>query len=386
VTVGVALALPLVASLAALAGVDAEVGLRAEGRTSTLAPAGLATETRGAILAVPRASLRIAVAPLRIDARYEARIWTSDVERHPSPLATHSAELRLGTRRDLPWRAEVSASAARGRTDPLADPILALASTGLLQATALDPVPFEALRTTASGSIAFGPRTTLAGGATAWHSGASDRADRLTLPVQRGATAELSLARLASLRDTLRLRARGSATTTAGVAADVDAASGWASAGWRRRMTPMLDGWLDAGAALWWEDRPAEPARRGVLPVGEAGAAYERGPATLELAAQAEPYTDRLTGVLDPMMRARAALRWRVSPRTSLASTASAGALPDGDTALASFDARVRYGWRETLAVEVGLVGRWQRERRTAVPTFAEGGVVVALAWESGPL
>lgn len=384
--VGCALALPIVASLVVAASADAELGLRAEGRTSTLAPSGAAAETRGALLAIPRAALRLDAAALRLQASYAPRIWTSDVADHPSPLVTHEGELRLETRHDRPWRAELSASAARGRTDPLGDPVAALQAAGASEATALEPVPFEALRAGTGGSLAFDVRTTLAGSASAWRSGGIDAADQLRLPTQRGAMAELSLARLVSVRDTLRLRARAFATRTAMIAADVDAASTSASAGWRRRLTERLDGWVDGGAALSWEDPADGPVRRGALPVGEAGLAYERGRASAELAAEVAPYTGRLTGELDPMLRGRAGFRWRTSPRLSFASTASGGAIPGGDTALAALDARARYALRERLGLEVGLVGRWQRERRSDLPSFGEGGAVVALAWESGAL
>ena len=383
---GCALALPVIASVVAAASADAELGLRAEGRTITLAPSGAPADTRGALLAIPRAALRLDAAALRLQASYAPRFWTSDVADRPSPLVTHEGELRLETRHDRPWRAEAAASAARGRTDPLADPLAALTQTGVTEATALDPVPFEALRGGLGGSLAFDLRTTLAGSGSAWRTGGIDAADRIRLPLQRGAGAEVSLAHLVSVRDTLRLRANASGTRTAAVGGDVDAASASASAGWRRRLTERLDGWLEAGAALWWEDRGDEPIRRGALPVGEAGLSYRRGDVGAELAAQVAPYTDRLTGELDPMVRGRTTLRWQRTPRLTLASTASGGTLLDGDTALATWDARARYAMRERLAFEVAVVGRWQREQRNDLPSFMEGGVVVALAWESGAL
>lgn len=381
------LACSLVASLAMLANVEGDAGLRAESRTSTFAPAGLSPDTRTGWLAAGQARVALDVLALRLTGSYAPRFWTSDVEGRPSPLATQEAGARVETHHSAPWNASAELSATRGKTDPLADPWqAALATRGLLQASTLEPVAFEAARAALGASVPFDLRTTVAGRAAAWQSGGWGADARVLLPTQRGVAAELSLRHLVSVRDTIALQATAEGTTTA--LADADARSGWTtlSGTWRRRLSTTVDGWAGAGAAAFVEDVPVVPVRRSVFAVGEAGAAWELRRASLEVVARVVPYVDRLTAAVGPMALASCRVTSRWSPRVSLSASASAGARPNGETALASAEATARLAVRPTLALELGLVGRWQHEDRPELPSFAQAAVVAAVAWDSGPL
>ncbi len=379
-----ALALPLVASLATAVELDAGLDLRAESRTSTVAPEGLAPHTREALLARPGANAVLDAVPLRATASYAATIWTSDVEERPSPLVTHDALLRLETYHASPWRAGATVSAARGWTDPLADPVQALSQQGPAQSPALAPIEFEAVRGVVDGTFPLDLRTTVGAEASASRSGAVKLVDRTAYPVQEGAAAQLSVVHLLSPRSTLRVAAAASATRTE-LASGSDE-SGWATgtARWRARMTRTMDAWAGAGVASARRNVPGAETERWARAIGDIGLAYAFGRGEAELSAQTVPFTDRFTGDVVLMFQGAGALRWRESPRLSFAVTGSGGATESGDTALAGLDARAAYALAQRLAVEAAIVGRWQHERAVGAPSFAEIGVVVAVAWQSG--
>lgn len=386
-----ALAPSIVASLAALASAEVDLGIRAESRASTLAPRGLPAETRAGLAAAARAGLTVDVWRLRLATVYAPRMWTSDVEAEPSPIATHEIEARIASRHGPLWSADASASAVRGRTDPFADPWRSVEGPGTPSHTpALQPIPFEAVRGAVGGTFPLGLRTTLAGRAGGWQSGGADAEARELLPVQRGLGLDLSLTFLLGPRDTLRFQTSSAVTTTASTRRDVrdDSEGGWSTAAgrWRRRLSRLVDGWAGAGAALSFEDAPDVPAEHTVFPVGEVGLAYAIPRATVEVEGRVAPFTDRITGDVGPVGLASCAVRFRWAPRLSMAASASAGARPGGDTVLAVLDARVHFTPRDRLGLELGLVGRWQRERVGTAPSFAEGGVIVAVSWDSGPL
>lgn len=379
-----ALALPLLASLATAVGLDAGIDLRAESRTSTVAPEESATFTREALLARPRGDVVLDAVPLRATASYAATIWTSDVEERPSPLVTHDAQLRLETYHASPWRAGATVSAARGWTDPLADPVQALLQQGPSQSPALAPIEFEAVRGVVDGTFPLDLRTAVGAEASASRSGAVKLVDRTAYPVQEGAAAQLSVVHLLTPRNTLRLAATVNATRT-DLASGRDV-SGWATgtARWRVRMTRTADAWAGAGVVLARRDLPGAETERWTRPIGEIGLAYAAGRGEAELSAQTVPFTDRFSGDVVLMLQGAGALRWRETPRLSFAVTGSGGATESGDTALAGLDARATYALAPRLAVEAAIVGRWQHERAPGAPSFAEIGVAFAVAWQSG--
>lgn len=382
-SLGCALALPLLASLAAAADAGLQLDLLAESRTSTVQPEGLSLRSRQALVARPRAALRLDAGPLRLGAAYAATIWTSDVEASPEPLVTQEALVRLENRPARTWRARATAAAARGQTDPFADPVQALPPADLSQSPALASVRFEALSAGLDGTLPVGRRTTIAGEAGAWRSGGAEAADRAALPLQDSAALQLGVTRLLSERNRLRLAASASGSRTETASGDDLSAWATATATWRGRLTRRLDGWAGAGAGVAYEDEPGTDPERRASPVGELGLAWEHPRGAAELSGRAVPFTDRFTGDVALMFQATGALRWRASPRVSFAATASGGALRNGNSALAALDARWTWAARERVALEAGLVGRWQRERASTAPSFAELGVVLALRWES---
>ncbi len=378
-----ALALPLLASLAVAVGLDAGVDLRTESRTSTVSPEGFAPYTREALLARPGANVVLDAVPLRATATYAATIWTSDVEQRPSPLVTHDAQLRLETYHASPWRAGATVSAARGWTDPLADPVAALAQQGPTQSPALEPVEFEAFRGAVEGTFPLDLRTTFGVEASASRSGAARMSDRTAYPLQDVAAAQLSVVHLLSPRSTLRVAATANATRT-DLASGTDD-SGWATgtARWRVRMTRTVDAWAGAGVAAARRDQPGPEMEWWTRPIGEIGLAYASGRGEAELSAQTIPFTDRLTGDVVLMFQGACAVRWRETPRLSFAVTGSGGTTETGDTTIAALDARGIYALAQGLSVEAAIVGRWQHEPALGPPSFAELGVAVSIAWRS---
>ncbi len=381
-----ALALPALASLVTLVSAEAQLDLDAASRTSTVAVEHASPYAREALLARPGAAVRLDEEPLRLTGTYAATIWTSDVEARPSPLVTHDAQITLESHHASPWHAAASASAARGWTDPLADPVNALASpAGLSQSPSLAPLEFEALRAGFDASWRLDPRSTVTAAGSASRSAAVHEVDRAVLPPQDGATADVGWGYRLSRRNTLQLAIAGTATRTRSAAGTDD--SGWArsSAALRLRLARVVEGWAGAGVLVTRHDAPDLPSRRGATGTGEMGVAYETDRTRAQLSAQAIPFTDRYTGDVAVMYQASGALRWRASERVALTADASAGALRSGVTALASLDARGTYAVHETLALEAGIAGRWQHERRVEYPSFRELGVVVGLRWASGP-
>ncbi len=389
---GCALALPLVVALAAGATADVALGVRSEGRTSALAPADLPTETRTALSAEPHAAAVLDAWRLRLGATYAARLWTSDVEAQRSPLVNHTVDARIETRQDRAWRAEATASATRGSTDPLADlsrtTAGAASTAGAAQLPATQPLRYEALRTGARGDLALDLRTTLAAGGTWSASRGADDDARALLPPQRALALDASVAHRVTERDTVRAAGTAGRTSTDAPEGTRTGAFSTASATWRRRLTPRLDGWLGAGAALTYEDAPPASSRRDLLPVGEAGLARggEDVRVAVELAARVAPFVDRFTGDVRTMADVRCGVRWRATERLSVAGSASGGARTDGETAVAAADLRLSWALRPRLGLEAGVLARWQHERRPELPSFFEGGVVAAVTYETGPL
>jgi hypothetical protein len=386
-----ALALHAVASLVALASVRGEVGMRTEGRSSTVVVPNLPPDTRASYAAVPRAAVLADAWRLDLSGIYSPQIWANDVAARSSPYVNHVGELRLGSRREGEWSVDGSLLGVRARTDPLGDPvgtaaILAARATATA-ATTIQPVPYEELRAGLAGSIAVGRRDTVSAGGRWSITQGTNPAARELLPPQRAIGTDLALAHRATERDTLRLVTGATWTFTDRPDGTVDATWASALALWRRRLTPTLDAWGGAGAALSREDAP-DAASEDLIPVGEAGIlrAGEGLALSLEVAARVVPFVDRITGELDPFVEGSCAARWRASRSWAFAATASGGAVTDRETAIAQLDLRGIWMVGETLMFELGLLGRWQHEEDPALPSFREGGVLVAVQYATGPL
>lgn len=380
---GCALALPVLASLAAAATADLQLDFAAQGRATRIAPDEFAAYTREALLARPGATLGLEAVPVRVAARYAATIWTSDVDASGSPLVTQDGQLRVEARHGRPWRASALVSAARGWTDPLADPVLALSTQGPTPSPALEPVEFEALRAALDASVPLDLRTTVAAEGSAWRSGGAHAADRAVLPVQDGVATGVAVDHALSLRSALRLAAAASAIRTDLVERQEDSRRLSASARWRVQVTRTLATWAGAGAIAASRDLADGSTDRWARPTGEIGLAYTAVRGGAELSAEYAAFTHRVTGEVVLMYQGAGSIWWRESQRLSFRASASGGSTASGDTARAALDARGTYALGERLALEAGVLGRWQREPAEVAPSFAEVGVLLALTWSS---
>jgi hypothetical protein len=386
-----ALSVPLVASLAQMAALDAELGIRAEGRSTTLRATGLPELSRGSYSAVPRATLRAEGVGLLLTTAYAPRLWTSDVSERSSPFVNHAFDARLETHHDRPWRANATVTAVRATTDPLAEPWQAVVAAGQPQVATTDPLEYEELRTGAGAEVPLGPRTTVAAGAGWQVSRARASTDPALLPPQRGVSLDGSLTRLATERDTLRLLVRGMYTLTELARLDAATApreetrsvSTTASASWRRRVALHVDAWIGGGATYATFEQEQEPRTSDLLPTAEVGIARagEDLPLRADLTARVTTFVDRFGGRVNPIAEVLCGLGWRPVQRLSLASSASAGAQPNGDTKLARADARAAWTPRDRLAFELGVAGRLQRDRRPELPSFDEAASFAGVAW-----
>lgn len=381
---GPGLSAALVAALLDAATAGAELGIRAEGQSATLSADGAPDRTRAASAATPTAAGFVEGSGLRLGASYAPRIWTSDVGAGDSPFVNHAVEARLETRHEAPWRALARAAGVRGRTDPLADlTTAAAASAQLPSATSLR---YEELRAEGRAEAPLDERTTLGGGAGFGLSRALGEAAG-GFPSQRAVTVDAALSRGATERDTVGLSARGTRTTTALVARDARADVGTALATWRRRFSPRIEAWVGGGATVASDDTGG--ARRvDVLPSGEAGVARAGGDrsAAAQLSVRLTTLVDRFDGAPSRTVDGALVVEWPLAARLALATTGFAGARTDGKATNAGGEVRLAWALRERLALEAGVRGRSQRDRRAAVPSFLEGAVFAGVAWRSGPL
>lgn len=381
--VGCALALPLLTSLVASASAQADLDLRAEARSTTVSATGAPSITAGSTILQPRLAGRLEGETLGAGVSYQPRFWTSDVTGSPSPLFDQTVAAGLHAHREGVWRTAATATGQRGKTDPLAD-LLAIATTpasGQLASTA--PLGYEALNARGEGELTLDPRTTVAVSGTWAFSQGTDAAARALLPQQRMAGGTLSASRLLTERDTLRLAADASRSVIAAPGGDFIGTFGTALAAWRRRLSPTLDGWAGAGGSLTSQGGAGAPPAVSVDPVAQLGVARapdDRGIA-LEASARLGPEVDRFTGQIRPTLEGSAGLRWPLARRIALAATVSGGARTDGETVLGSWDGRAVWTLRDRLALELGLLGRWQRDRRPGIPSFVEVGAIVGFTY-----
>ncbi len=388
-TLSGALALPLLTALVSAASADLDLSVRAEGRSSTLAPSGAPRVTRGSALVLPHLGAQVDTERLRLTAAYAPRFWTSDVGASPSPLVDHTLEAGLETRGDGSWRAGANGSATRGRTDPLAD-LLAVSASGAPgapgQLATTTPLAYETVRAGGRGEVRLGPRTTIGAGGSWSASRGADAAAIALLPTQRVLGANASVGYLLSELDTLRLGADATRSVTAVAGGDVTSEFSTASATWRRRLSPTTDGWGGAGASLTSQQSPGAPAEIHVLPFGQLGFARagDESRVGLDATVRLVPTVDRYTGAVRSSLEAAGGVRWPLARAVALSAAATAGARTDGETRLGTWDARVVWSVRDRLSLELGVVGRWQRERRPELPSFVEAGAVAAVTYGIG--
>lgn len=367
---------------------QADASLRAESRSTRVTVAG-ASDVREAATIQPRLDAWLDGDGLRLSGRYQPRIWTSDVATDPAPLLEHSASAALETRGPSRWQGSLTSTATRGKTDPLADALAAATApaagaTGQLASTR--PLEYEALSVAGRGAMLLSQRTTLAGGASWGLSRGANAEARQVLPPQRVAVATAAASYLASPRDTLQLGADGSWSVTSAALGALTAAYGTAAATWRRRLTLTLDGWAGAGGSVTSERTAGQPAVLRALPFGQAGFGRAADEAHLgfQVAVRLTPAFDRVDGRVRSTADASATLAWTPRRALALSTTATGAWRTDGDTSFGAWEARATWAARERLTVELGLIARWQRDRRPGIPSFVETGAIAAVSYGAG--
>lgn len=369
----------LVASLAELAAVDADVGVRGDALADGVADSRASATRRTSLSVVPTAAAILEAGPLRLTTTYAPRLWMSDVEAQQTLLVTQAGEARVRTRDTRTWSMEAMASAARGRTDPLLHPSSTATLPGATQVTTVRALGYEELQGGLAGELAAGPRTTLSA-ATRWQRSRAIGQDAELLPSQRGVSFDAAVLRLVTERDALRVAATATSTVTEPAAiAPTHSGSAAAVATWRRRVGPRTDGWVGAGASWLYSDQ-LRPELRPAGEVGLARAGQGLGP-SVEATLRATTFIDRFTGEVSPSLDARCGVAWPVSERLSFFGSASGGGRTDGATAVAGADARAAWLLRPTLTLELGVLARAQHERRLERPSFVEAAAFVAFAF-----
>lgn len=376
--------LSLIAALGLSASVSAELGVRAEGRATTVVAADQRSPARAGATASPSANVVADAWALRLTSAYAPRIASNDLAADPIPVVDHALTLRLETRHSRPWRAHATAGAFRGVTDPLADPSGAAATTPGQFAVAR-AVAYEWLQARAGAVIIVDARTTLTGGGSWRLARARDAAESALFPTAREAALTGSLSRRTTPLDTLALSVRYMEVQTETLLAEEAATLAGAAGSWRHAFSTRLEAWADAGATLVGETLGGA---LGVIPTAEGG--FARAGDGLRLTVQGvarlAPSVDGLTGEVAVVAETSWQVTWRASRRLSLQAAATGGAWLTGRVAFAGIDGRAVWTLRERLTLEGGLVGRAQRDLRPEYPSFTESAVVAAVAWRTGPL
>lgn len=378
-------ALALVTSLVAAAAAHGDLEIRTESRSTSLSGSGVPAITRESAVVEPHVAGRIDDEGLRATVAYQPRLWTSDVSGSPSPLIDHTVVAGVETRGERTWRAGATATATRGKMDPLSDILATVTamSPAAGQLASTSPIAYESLRAGGEGQLQLSPRTTVGASGTFAFSQGADAAARGVLPPQRVGGGGFSASHLLTVVDTLRLGADATASVTSAPGGDMTSAFATASASWRRRLSPTLDGLVGAGGAVTSERATGAPALVSVLPYAQLGLVRlpQEDRVGIDVAARLGPTVDRFTGEIASTAEGSVGLRWQVARAVVVSTTASAGARIDGETTLGSWDGRTTWTIHDRLALDVGVIGRWQRDRRPGIPSFLESAALVGLSY-----
>jgi hypothetical protein len=367
-----------------LNAVELEAGVRAEARSASIAPVGAPAQTSTSGSITPGAALTAEVGALRADAAYTLRIWSGDVVRSPAGRTLQSGNARFEWRPPSPWGGELTARGLSGRPDPLADPFHPVQAGGPYVVTPAASLPFEWISAGGRGAFETDERTTLeAGAAFSASRGIGAEAESL-LPPQHLAWGEVSVAHRASERDTLRLAVTETTAFTLDAAAWRRSSESWAaSARWRRRLAPSVDGHAEAGVWTGEDVAASGGSTRQTLPVGELGLSFAATPSGLswETALRSTTFVEPTTGALVPITEARASLRTLLAERVSVTASGAARRSTDGKYRLGFAELWVRWSLPARVSLEAGLVGRSQSSSRPGIASFSEGAVIGAVAY-----
>jgi hypothetical protein len=362
--------------------VDLDAGLRAEGRSTTLAAPGSAAQRLSSGSLTPGAAVRVDEGTVRADATYALRLWSSEAQTGTGALQTATARLEL--RPDSTERLELLGSGLQGRIDPLADSFHAVQPGAPYLIAPAASLPYQWLHGALRGELAPSGRTTLGAGA-GWSGsrGMTDEA-RLALVPQRVVSADAFVAHRVSELDQLRAGATAARTWTDLASGTVSSESESVTASWRRRLSPLAEGWLELGGGAIQGDAARSPR---AYPVAEIGSALDGAPYRLraQLSARWTTFVDPVSGEVVPMAEARGAFEWNATERVTLTASTTARRSSDGASELAFADLWLRWALERRLSLEAGLAGRSQRDARQAAPSFSEGAVMGAVVYGAVP-
>jgi hypothetical protein len=371
----------LLVALLQAAAADADLALRVEARPTTVAtPEVPGTTTRTAASAAPTVTALGDAAGLRLTATYAPRLWTSDLDRSPSPLVDHAVEARVVSGLGGPRRLSLYAGGVRGRTDPLADPLRAALAGQAVQVVSTSPLRYESRRAGAGADLDFESTSTLSLAAE-WADSRGLGPDASRLPVQQGPSLAGALTLAVTERDGVRISARAARVVTGEGTGRATADSGAAVLSWRRRLTPEVEGWLGGGAEVTHQDSLPRDQRTDHRPAAEAGVTRAGEDLRLGATSRVTSFVDRLTGETARAVDAAATAEWTASAALLLTARVSGATRVDGVTATVTGEVRAMWRWTEDLVLEAGVTALRQRERQAGHPSFGEVAGFVAATW-----
>jgi hypothetical protein len=392
-------ALTIFLAAAASATGDLELGLRADTRSSTLAPVGAAGqsvgESRAAGSVSGRASGLVDTFAALLTGAYGVQLSTLDLGALRTPAVSQDVGARLRTHGDGPLRGEASIAATRARTEPLTD-VSKVAASGGAQVLTTGVVDSESLSGGARGELVR-DRTTVSVAASANVARGVDSASGQQFPTQRGLEVDAAVRRDVTERDKLGVSLGASRTVTAASAGSATSAVAAATGTWERQLTPTTAGSLGAGVAVAREEQLVPtgasgsvdrvlPARLGISPAADLNIDHLTARLKLHGFTRLSMFVDRFTGSTNPMASAGCAVSWNAGEAVALAVSASGGARIDGVSSFGALDAHAAWKISPRLDLEGGVLARTQYDRRTQAPSFVEAGVYVAVAYGTGSL
>ncbi len=191
---------------------------------------------------------------------------------------------------------------------------------------------------------------------------------RETLPLQHGPTLQARFSHALTRRDALLTQA---SATHATFSSEEEASTAQLSQGWRRQLSPTVDGQVALGAAALRSLTPGAP-RTGVraMPLAEAELGYtpalRDAPLSARVSARYAPFIDRVSGEAYGRAEASLALAWAPRAWLQLATRASgARTLSDGARAssqLAGVEASATWRASPTLSLSAGARSAWDAQ------------------------
>jgi hypothetical protein len=402
-------ALPLLLALALGLDGRVETGIRTEVRGRRIDPAPTPSQGEAVDLsATPRLVLSLLGAGATLSASYAPRLTAADVGPDARFEYMHEGELRLRLDPDAVWHVEAFANGGLGRTDLVTEN--RTATGGPSTVSTLGTIDVGRLRTGLSLRVLPARRAEFLLSGAFSVDGGSDDASRAVYPVARSVESAGELRWSATRLDQVGLRLAGAGSRVSD--RQVDAAGVCALATWRHHASPQVEIWGEAGAVALQSRAPVAPGspdRRTlhqVRPAGELGlsrhapvvpvasdpsAREATAPAHLvtgELVADLGASVDRLTGMAEPELDVRAALRWPVARHLEVVgSGAGSLAWPEtGQTRRGQLELWLSLALTPRASLDLGGYGAWQSSSDPSTPSFGEYGAFLSLTLDAPPL